>query len=736
MAKQLFGPAARRLLTVAVLAGFLTLGLGLRPAVAGKLDQLDASLRLVPEKAAFYCSSLRLGEQVEAVAKSRAWAKIMEMPVVEMGLKLYKEQSTTPGTGPAQIQMALDNPQVQRGLAMLGDMFSHEVFFYGEEDVADVFKLFQQLSTAMNGANFRTMAARDFGRSGQLGQRQILTTLVENRRLLKVPNLLVGFKLTDTQRAVELLAQVELLGSMALDSNPQTKGHWKRTKVGKFEYLTLSLDGSMIPWDQVHTEELGKMEAKPGDADKLIEHLKKMTLVVALGVRDNYLLASIGPSTAALERLGAGTHLSQRVEFQPLEKFAGGRIASIGYISKAFMAQISNPKQQIEQWRSIAEDAISGAKLKPTQAERIRKDLGDLAKDLKAAMPEPGAAMSFDLLTPRGTEGYGYQWGAYSNFVGSKPLGLLSHLDGSPLTAIVCHGKPCDVRGYETFVKWLRLGFGYFEEFAVPQMTADEREKFKKFTGEMHPLLERLDKANRTMLLPSLADGQMALVLDAKLRSKHFVKSWPATPMPMPMIEPALVFGVSDAPLLRKACQEYWAVIGGTIRVLRKVDPNSIPEFDLPQPVISKTAAGEIAGYAPPAHCGVDPAIFFNAGLSEHLAVLSVSRRHTERLLATTPLNVGGLLTEPNRPRALAGFLNWPALVDAATPWVELATKEVLAENSGADAQAIKAQVGPIDPQVHTVLELLKVVRGVTFESYYEQNAFVTHSLVEIRDVK
>jgi hypothetical protein len=285
-------------------------------------------------------------------------------------------------------------------------------------------------------------------------------------------------------------------------------------------------------------------------------------------------------------------------------------------------------------------------------------------------------------------------------------------------------------------VKWLRVGYGYFEEFAVPQMTADEREKFKKFTAEMHPLLERLNKANRTMLLPALADGQMALVLDAKLQSKHFVKSWPATAKPMPMVEPALVFGVSDAPLLRKACQEYWAVIGGTIRVLRKVDPNSIPEFDLPQPVISKTAAGEIAGFAPPAHCGVDPAIFFNGGLSEHLAVLSVSRRHTERLLATTPLKAGGLLTEPNRPLALAGFVNWQALVDAITPWVELATKEALAENSGADAQAVKAQVGPIDTQVHTVLELLKVVRGVTFESYFEQNAFVTHSLVEIRDVK
>ena len=48
-----------------------------------------------------------------------------------------------------------------------------------------------------------------------------------------------------------------------------------------------------------------------------------------------------------------------------------------------------------------------------------------------------------------------------------------------------------------------------------------------------------MDKANRGMLLPALADGQSALVIDRKLASKHFVESLPATEKPMPMVEPA-----------------------------------------------------------------------------------------------------------------------------------------------------------------------------------------------------
>ena len=39
--------------------------------------------------------------------------------------------------------------------------------------------------------------------------------------------------------------------SAPLESNEQMKGRFKKTKVGNNDFLTLNLDGGMIPWDQV-----------------------------------------------------------------------------------------------------------------------------------------------------------------------------------------------------------------------------------------------------------------------------------------------------------------------------------------------------------------------------------------------------------------------------------------------------------------------------------------------------
>ena len=42
------------------------------------------------------------------------------------------------------------------------------------------------------------------------------------------------------------------------------------------------------------------------------------------------------------------------------------------------------------------------------------------------------------------------------------------------------------------------------------------------------PLIERLGRTTRDMLLPASADGQIGLVIDTKLASKQFVKAMPA----------------------------------------------------------------------------------------------------------------------------------------------------------------------------------------------------------------
>ena len=87
-------------------------------------------------------------------------------------------------------------------------------------------------------------------------------------------------------------------------------------------------------------------------------------------------------------------------------------------------------------------------------------------------------------------------------------------------------------------------------------------------------------------------------------------------------------------------------------------------------------------------------------------------------------------MRKTDRPLAAAVWFHWAALVDAATPWVDFAIEQTAAAKGVSEDQQ-KA----IAEQVHTGLEVLKVLRSITSESYLEDDVLVNHTLTEIRDV-
>jgi hypothetical protein len=138
-------------------------------------------------------------------------------------------------------------------------------------------------------------------------------------------------------------------------------------------------------------------------------------------------------------------------------------------------------------------------------------------------------------------------------------------------------------------------------------------------------------------------------------------------------------------------------------------------------------------------------------------------------LLAPTPSRLGGVLGDAKRPRAMAASFDWAGLVTAATPWVELAVREIAKEEpAGAGEmpkpkrkpkrQAAKEEregpkaekkiaverKAPAQPkprkatvmdQARVVLKVLAVIPSITGETYADHDALVTHTLTEIRDI-
>jgi hypothetical protein len=631
----------------------------------------------------------------------------------------------------AKAHQFFKEPANRQLLDLLADLGSQEIFCYGGESCVGFADLAVQLAGGMRyGPGLMMLSGESRIRDqNRLRILALLNILSANLESIKVPDLIIGFKLSNSKRAEEQLQRLEKLAKDFSEQVPFLKGRLQRTQVEGNSFLTLTLDGSLVPWEQIPIKDF---EENPGDFDKLMKKLSQLKLTVNLGIRDKYLLLALGESGAQIARLGKGQTLAERAELKPLAKFADRKISSITYTSKALKAAVEASPKDVDGWMEFANQALSRLELPADKSGQIKKDMEALSKEVKALIPDSGAGLSFSFLTSRGQESYSYDWGQHPDLDSSKPLTILDHVGGSPLLVAVGRSKYAPEK-YQMLVKWIKVAYGHFEAIGVPQLPPDQREKYQQIAEAAKPALRRLDEATAKLLLPALADGQAGIVVDAKISSKQWLSAFPAQEKSLPMLEPALVFGVSDADKLRKACAEYRAAINELITKLGEILP--FPAWQIPEPEKQPLKSGVAYSYPLPEILGLDAQIVPNAGLSESILALTISRAHSDRLLSRTPLKIdGGPLADTKRPLAGAVYCDWPLIVDAMAPWVEMGARSV-ATQSGLAPEEDGKNMEDILKQVRTVLEVLKVLRGYSSCTYMENGVLVTHGEIVVRDL-
>lgn len=726
--------------------GLAALMLGLWSApTAHAADKIESAAQFLPADAAFFTSSMRNREQIEAILKSRAVAKLKSLPAWKMAWEELEKNLKKNKAGYEKFMKEYNKPENQELVKVLQDMLSHEFFIYGGESCNGFVDLAKKSYSSVNIGPLMAMAQGKKGDSTELLVAALLKILADNPDLIKFPDLVIGFKLTDKKAAKAQLKRLELFAEEAVKHVEPLKGRFKRVTVAGSQYLTMTFDGGMVPWDRIPFSDF---EEKPGDFKALKKKLKDLKLTISLGVREDYLLVAIGESTEHLAKFGKGDSLIQRSEFKPLMKYADQRVAAIDYVSKALRSKIGTTKKDVDGYAAFGKEALKKVKLPKEMKARMNKHIDEMAKDLKRFIPEPGAKMSFSFLTDRGMESFTYDWSENLRQDASKPLSLVNHVGGAPIFMYVDRTR-YNPDAYQTFVKWVKTGNKYLDDFLVPTLDDDKKDQYKAFVKEVHPLFKRLDEAIAKKFLPALADGQNALVIDAKWKNAQWHKAMPKSSVELPLPEVAIVSGVSDKDKLVGAFAEFRAIVNDGIGKLGAVVP--IPLQEIPAPETKKLNDGTMYFYKLP-EFGFDKRLLPNAGVSSKVAVLSLSQEHTERLLSkTTPKFDSKPLADLNRPLASACYFDFAALVDAAVPWMEYAFEQNMKEekpkekprkerkdcqddppNDLTTEQGIKKEVVKT---ARVVVQLLKVLRNVSSVTYKENDAMVTHTEVRIKDI-
>jgi hypothetical protein len=725
---------------IAVLPLVLVL-LARQPGCAADLAEQAHSLRMAPADAAFYSASLRLKEQFDVLVESKAYAKLLEIPLVQlvkMQVAFQWQQSPEPTV--AKFREYVQSAEGQEAVAVLKEMFSEEMFVYGGGDIAQSFKLLMKLNGIQRTARLEA-AARGEEVEKVVAER-IRKVLEEDAEQFKVPTLVFGFRIKDADRARRQLDEVHALVRNQLDAQrPELSAHLQRDQIGGHEFLTLRLDGSMIPWDEI------REKATDIDSEQLEQWramLSSKTLTVALGVVDEFVLLSLGDSTDHLATIGGGKFLVDQPAIGRLARHAEERIASIGYVSQSLARSMNSPQQTVEDLAATAEQVLRQADIAEDHRSQLVEDIRSL--DIAKYMPEQGEASSVVFLTARGYEGFKYGTGARPMMDSSKPLTILNQAGGSPMLVFASRSRDT-VEDYDSAIEWLTRTAKHVEQIAETKAKPEDWAKYQQYRERIVGLLHRLNEANREYLYPAFADNQGALVVDVASTSKQWIRHMPASPKPLPILGIAMVASVSDAERLRQGAKEYFAVVRDAIALARELNPEKVPDFDLRKPQKRELEDGSaLYVYPLPEEWGVDAQVAPNGGLSDSAAAISMRPETTERLLRPTPLKVDTPL-DLNRPAAMVAHFEFHKLIGAIKPWIDYGLDVAMGNlktdgDDESDAASppeqspMMLQMGFVVPQIHQFLDVASALRSASSVTYQEDGLWVTHSETHFEDLK
>lgn len=742
------GPSHRNRLIRTTIVAFAMLACAtslLKQSAAAALAEQAHSLKKVPADAVFYSASLRWKEQWDIFRTSKAYAKLMEIPFVQiakMQATFQWQQSEEPHI--AKVREYVQSSAGQDAVQILKEMFSEEGFIYAGSDVLQSVSLFMELNSVNRVPTIKVKdgdakEAEKEAKEEKLNQ--VLEVLEKHTGSYKIPTLVMGFRIKDKDRAKRELDEVHSqLRNLLDESQPELAAHLQRTQIAGHEFLTMQLDGTMLPWEKFH-EEAENMEDE--QFDKLKNFVSKLKLSAALGVTDEFVILSIADSTEHLEKLGEGAVLADAPAMKWLEKHADQRLVAISYVSKALTKAFGSTQRTLEDLARGVEAGLAQAKISEEDRKLIADDIRGI--DISRFMPEPGDTAGTAFLTDRGYEGYQYTDTKRPIADSSKPLSILSHVGGSPMLMVASRSTQ-NVEDYKQVVAWLKQVTEHIEKIAKEKAEREQWEKYQEIRGKAIALLERLDKANREHLYPALADGQGAIVFDVEAKSKQWFKKMPESPKPLPMFELAFEATVSDAEHLRLGVAEYIAVAKEAYALIKEYNTKEMPELKMPKVEVSEISGGKMYKYPLPKKWGVDPQVAVNAGLTDKLVVVSFMPKTTERMLAETTPDLDTSL-KIDRPAALVSHVGFAKFIDAIRPWidygVDVATGKLKVKKEGeededkaAEQNPAALQLGFVVPQVHQFLDVLSAVRGFSAIAYEEEGLWVTHSETHIRDLK
>ena len=699
---------------------------------------------IVPDDAAFLSATLQGREQYERFMKSNAFAALRDLPVVQRALEELATQQNQPGNPLAMAGMFMQMPENKEAVELLQDMVATNTFVYGTPSWVTVAKLLKEVNQAQQAGNFAMLTGGGGVVNGRATTRMVLKMLAENTDQIVIPDLVWGFETTQHEAADRQLERIEKVLKMFTQAQPMLANAVKRQSIGKGDYVTFSIsaDPAILRVGLNDTADELDLEA---EVNAIIARVSELNFVVAIGRVDNHVVLSIGGGTDHLEKISSSDNLLASEPFELVRDSQDSQdklLTGITYLSEDLVKVGGQSADDFKQVKGMIASLADAGKLPEEARPDLEKLIESAADGYASRLPIPGAYLACSQLTDKGYAGEVWNWSQNLPWNGSQQLDLLKHVGGSPLAALAFRTET-DPEAFESAVFWLISLYELVDKHLAGMAGDDAQEGFKAFQEHILPLCDDLAETIRLKFLPSLANGQFGLVLDAKSMTKKIQKRLPASADPLPLIEPAIVIALDDAELFREGLSDLFALSDKLLTAIREIDEDAVPSgYKIPDPEQRDVTGGKLWNFALP-ESGLDEQIQMSIGVGEKAAVFSLMPEQAARLLTGEPLKTASSLSSFDKPLAAAAALDWVGLIDAIEPWVVFGARCGVVKNKGERLDpdsTIGADVETDETkkdlaQVATILDVLRCLKAAVAETSVEGEVTITRWQNQIEDL-
>jgi hypothetical protein len=711
----------------------------------GQAADPKSSLEFVPADAHVYVSVSRLGEHVAKIGKSNWWREVQKNEDIKRMLPPSDIPADADVNLPSIANIILDI----KAHPLVGEMAAEEVFVYTDRRAVDMLALSSDLTTntyiGYMGIGFMFATGRvDFfgGDFENLFAERLLRPVRDNLDKVKVPHIVMGFKIKDSAKAEKVLAaQVDRLREMINDfalSAPSDK-ILEETVAGKNCYIW-RFSGESVPWPMVfdlHSE-------VPAAFEPIFAHLRGLKGVVTLSVNNGYVLIGVADSPVWIEKLGDGELLANSADFAPLKKMADKPVTGVAYASNEARSAWYLDKPDIANIVKSIKLAMQQSEVSEPVAKEVGKALDEMGEQLSEHLPRIGSSLTIAHTSSEGLELTNYDHTEPMHWDGTKPLTILDHVSSAPLAFWAGRNKGFEDL-YGTLSKVSTRGYELFEKHVLASFRPEAQAEAKPFFDRMKGVVKKFDRAVRDLWLPPLEEGQSALVLNVRSLTGPWSVGAPPGAAEVAIPLPALVFGVKDMDQLHAGIKEFRNVFNEGAQVVAETIPFSGDAVKIEEPKSREFPEGTIYWHVLPKDWMFDKRIAPNYGLGKGFAAFSFVPLDTQQLLGTSSLKMPAPLDKRDAPLAAAVYIDVPRVVETVGSWMllspqyEYESEKIEFEEDGRIVEESKlvpvAPDGDSGQRFKALLEFAKAVPSYTSATRIEGETAITHGILRIVDL-